>query len=199
MSNKLRKKRNLKPDGYDRKFAIHQHFKNAKLEDDCFVEVFYSLQYISYSALWTDELDGGCSFTVEMIKRFYECLNEYNDSFGNPGGVSWALQEVYKKQTGFDCAEEARKFSFRAKMKMYGKKLKTKRDYEIAINSTTDAVGIYLILAVHTLRKDFAFSGEMVRRWWDKCLEVAELYTRGMTDEFIAKFLEEECGLKIAE
>ena len=199
MSNKLRKKHILKPDGYEQKFVIHQQFKDAKLEDDCFVEVFYSMQYISYSALWTDEEDGGCGFTVEMMKHFYEKLNKNNDSFGNSEGMLWSLKEVYKKQTGFDCAEEARKFPFRAKLKMYGKKLKTKKDYEIAINSTTDAVGIYLILAVHTLRKDFTFSGERIRWWWDKCLEVAELYTRGMTDEFIVKFLEEESGLKIAE
>lgn len=39
MSNKLRKKRNLKPDGYDRKTEIHQYFKNAKLEEECGLKI----------------------------------------------------------------------------------------------------------------------------------------------------------------
>lgn len=199
MSNKLKKKRNLRPDGYEERFAMQRYRKNEKLSEDCFVEVFYSLQYISYTALWMDKEDGGFDFSEADLKRFYERLKEHNDSFDNPGGMSWALQEVYKGQIGFDCEEEARKFSFRAKLKMYGKKLKTKKDYVIAINSTTEAVGIYLVLAVHTLRKDFGFTGEMIREWWNKCLEVAELYTRGMTDEFMAKYLEEETGIKIAE
>ena len=199
MSNRLRQKRICKPEGYEQKLALNRVLKNKKLEDECFVEVFYSLQYISYTALWTADEDGGCGFSVEEIKSFYEKLVVYNDSFGNPDGVSWGLMELYKKQTGFDCAREARMFPLRAKLKMYGKKLKTKRDYEIAVNGTTDAVGIYLILAVHTLRTDFALPGEMIWRWWYKCLEVAELYTRGMTNEFITKFLNEECGLEIAE
>ena len=49
---------------------------------------------------------------------------------------------------------------------------------------------------VSVLREKFAFSGDMIRQWWTKCLEIAELYTRGMTDEFIIGFLEGETGVK---
>ena len=80
MSNKLRRKRVLKPEKYERKSALNRVIRNKKLEDDCFVEVFYSLQYISYTALWTADEDGGCGFSVEEIKRFYERLGFKKES-----------------------------------------------------------------------------------------------------------------------
>lgn len=199
MSNGLRKKRTLKPDGYEKRFAMQQRRKNERLSENCFVEVFYSLQYIAYTALWMAKEDGGLDFSEKDIKRFYECMNAHNDTFGEHGGISWALQEVFKKQIDFDCVAEARLFPYRAKIRMYGKPLKTRMDYMIAVDGMTEAVAVFLVLAVHTLRYDFAFSGEMVREWWSKCLEVAELYARGMTDEFMTKYLEEETGIKIAE
>ena len=197
MSNKLRRKRVLKPDGYEERFLIQKSRKNEKLSEDCFVEVFYSLQYISLTTLWMEKEDGGFDFTADELKRFNEGLIAHNESYDYEGGMSMAMENVHNMQIGFDCLAQAKRFPFRAKMKMYGKPLKTKKDYEIAINSTTEAIEAYLVLALHTLREEFRFSGEMIMAWWNKCIEVADLYVMGMKDEFIIDYLEKETGLEL--
>ena len=197
MSNKLKKKSSLKPQGYENRFHLQQQHKNIKLSEECFVEVFYSIQFLGFCVLGMEEEDGGFNFSEEQITIFNNSIKENNETYDAAGMMSYAMEALLKKQINFDCRQEAKKFPYRAKMKMCGKKLKGMKNYEIAVGSTTEAVEAYLVLAVQTLREEFSFSKEMVNKWWSKCIEISNLYARGMTDEFIIDYLEKEFGLKI--
>ena len=81
-------------------------------------------------------------------------------------------------------------------MKMSGRKIKPS-EVKIILASVDTAICAYLLLAIYTLRKHYLFSWIDICRWWEKCREVGELYSKGMTDEFIVTFMKEECGLEI--
>ena len=196
MSNKLKKKSASKPQGYkNRSRQLKQKYE--KLSEECFVEVFYSVQFLGFCVLGMEEEDGGFNFSEEQITFFNNSIKENNDTYDSSGKMSYAMEVLIKKQMGFDCNREAKKFPYRAKIKMCGQKLKGMNNYEIAIESTTEAIETYLVLAVQALREKFAFSGEMVNKWWNKCIEISDLYARGMTTEFLIDYLEKEFGLKI--
>ena len=108
---------------------------------------------------------------------------------------SRALSEKFRK-TGFDCDKEASWFPYAAKMKMSGRKIKPS-EVRIILASVDTAIAAYLLLAIHTLRKHYLFSWVDIYQWWNKCKEVGELYSRGMTDDFIVTFMKEECDLEI--
>lgn len=197
MSNALKKKRILRPEGYEDKAAMHKHFKNAKLSEKCFMELFYSMQLINFSVLYMAKEDGGFDFTKKKLQNFNRILTKHNQEYDDGGFVSTAVSLDHKKKLDFDCFVEAKNFPYRPKMKMYGGKPKTMQEHNIALTSINGAIETYLILAVHTLRENYRFTKADIWRWWEKFKEVSELYVDGMTDEFIIKYIKDECGLVI--
>lgn len=198
MSSVLKKKKNrLKPKDYENRFEIQNFRKDVKLSEDCFTEVFYSMQLIVFIVLYMSKEDGGFDFSKQKLKNFNSILIRHNKSYDDKGFNSMAVEESHKKSLGFDCMTEAKNFPYRPKMKMYGKKLKTMRDHNIALESINGGIETYLILAVHTLRENYRFSKEMIWKWWEKCKEISDLYARGATDKFMIQYLKDECGLEI--
>ena len=197
MSNALKKKNSLKPKDYDKRFAIQNYRRDVRLSEDCFTEVFYSMQLINVSVLWMSEEDGGFNFTKQKLKNFNNILIRHNQSYDDGGFMATEVEESHKKNLGFDCYMEAKSFPYRPKMKMYGKKIKSMRNHNIVLESVNGAIETYLILAVHTLRENYRFSKDMIWKWWNKCKEVSFLYADGATDKFVIQYLNDECGLKI--
>lgn len=197
MSNTLKKKTRLKPEGYRAKNAIHKQFKNAKLSETCFREIFYSMQLINFTVLYMSEEDGGFDFAKQKLRNFNKNITRHNQEYDDGGLISTAVSMDHKKKLGFDCYIEAKNFPYRPKMNMWGGKPKTMQEHNIALTSINGAIETYLILAVHTLRENYRFSKADIWKWWEKFKEVSELYVDGMTDEFIIEYIKDECGLVI--
>ena len=197
MGSKLRKKRTLKPDGYEKRFAIHKHRQNARLSEKCFMELFYSMQLVNFTVLYMSVEDGGFDFTKKKLQNFNRILTKHNQEYDDGGFISTAVSLEHKKKLDFDCYKEAVNFPYRPKMKMYGGKFRNMSEHNIALTSIDGAIETYLILAVHTLRENYRFSKDDIWKWWAKFKEVSELYVDGMTDEFIIKYIKDECGLVI--
>ena len=197
MSNKLRKKRILRPDGYEKKASIHKSYKNTRLSEKCFTELFYSMQLVNFTVLYMSKEDGGFDFSKQKLRNFNKLLTKHNTEYDAGGFISSAVSLSHKQKLGFDCFVEAMHFPYRPKMKMYGGKIKNMQEHGIALTSINGAIETYLILAVHTLRENYKFSKADIWKWWEKFKEVSELYVDGMTDEFIIKYIKDECGLVI--
>ena len=193
MSNKLKKKTSSKEDtkqnSYDRDF---------KLAKNCYSEVFTSMQLICLTVLYSEVEDGGFDFSKERIKNFHEFLTKHNQE-NVDGLLGLDEKEGSYRRCGLDCEKEAEKFPYRAKIKMYGKPVKSLRDNEIFLASVNAAIESYLILAIYTLRKHYYFTWAMIHHWWESCLDIAYLYARGMTDDFVMQFMKDECNLVIVK
>ena len=195
MGSKLRKKKVLKPVGYEDRLAMLKKAKQQRLEDDSFGKIFYSMQYISYTVLWSAEEDEGFDFSEQQLKDMGIQLKKHSELY-NDRATLLAMEYTLKEMTGFCCFKEATHFPYSIKMKMYGKPLRKKDEYLTVLDSVTDAIAVFLVVTANTLKIEFGFNGEMLHKWWDKCLEVAELYRIGMTDKFIIDFMEQESGVE---
>lgn len=167
-----------------------------KLAEKCFASIFASIQLICFTTLYSSKEDGGFDFSRQKLKNFNKYLTQHNQDEVAGSFDSKEIEYKFRK-VGFDCEREAAEFPYRAKVKMYGGKLKTKHDYSVVLASVNVAIEAYLILAVYTLRKHYGFSWIDIRVWWEKCKEIAGLYAEGMTDEFVMKFIKDECDLEI--
>ena len=197
MGSKLRKRSILRPDGYEKRFERHKYMQNRKLSEKCFQEIFYSMQLINFAVLYMSEEDGGFDFTKTKLRNFNKIITRHNQEYDEGGFISTAVELDHKKKLGFDCYKEAVNFPYRSKMKMFGGKVKDMKQYNIVLTSIDGAIETYLILAIHTLRENYRFSKEMVWKWWDKFKEVSHIYAEGANDEFIIKYIKDECGLVI--
>lgn len=167
-----------------------------RLAENCFSKIFTSMQLICFTVLYSATEDGGFDFTKEKLKNYNKFLRLHNQE-NIDGILSSRVTESKFRKSGFDCERKASEFPYRAKLKMYGGKLKTKHDYNIMLASVNVAIEAYLILAVHTLRKHYGFSWNDIHNWWSECKKVGRLYSEGMTDEFVMKFIKDECDLDI--
>ena len=193
MSNKLKKKTSSKE--YPKQSSYDRDFKLAK---NCYSEVFTSMQLICLTVLYSAEEDGGFDFSEKRMKNFHEFFVKHNQE-NIDGLLCLDEKEESYKRCGFDCERLAEKFPYRAKIKMYGKPVKSLRDNEIFLASVNAAIESYLILAIYTLRKHYYFTWAMIRYWWESCLDIADLYARGMTDDFVMQFMKDECNLVIVK
>ena len=133
-----------------------------------------------------------------MLKNFHEFFVKHNKE-NVDGLLCLDEKEASYRRCGFDCERLAEKFTYRAKIKMYGKPVKSLRDNGIFLASVNAAIESYLILAIYTLRKHYYFTWAMIRHWWESCLDIADLYARGMTDDFVMQFMKDECNLVIVK
>lgn len=172
--------------------ANHDH----KLAEGCYREMFYSLQFINFTVLYMPIEEGGFDFSKKRLLNFNRILTE-NNRLELDGQIDVADLVTRYKKVGLDCEKEASEFPYRAKVKMVNTRLKSKRDYYILLNSANGAIKLYLALAVYTLKKSYGFSWDMIHAWWVKCKEVAELYSKGMTDEFVMQYFKDVCDLDI--
>ncbi len=199
MSSKLNKKKKLRPKGYEDRFKIQKYGKDVKLSENCFMEIFYSMQLINIAVLYMSEEDGGFDFTKKKLQNFNRILTRHNTEYDTGGFESTSVSKKHKKNLDFDCFIEAKNFPYRPKMKMFGGKIKSMGEHSIALTSIDVAIETYLILALHTLHENYRFSKDMIWKWWEKFKEVSMLYTEGMTDEFVMKYIKDECGLAITK
>ncbi len=125
MSSKLKKKKKYIPKGYEDRFKMQKLRKDVKLSENCFMEIFYSMQLINFSVLYMAEEDGGFNFTKKKLQNFNRILTRHNTEYDEGGFAATAVELSHKKNLGFDCYAEAKKFPYRPKMKMFGGKVKT--------------------------------------------------------------------------
>ena len=191
MSNKLKRKTSPKRDPQATAYK-----RDWQLAENCYAEVFTSLQLICFSALYSAVEDGGFDFSKQKLKNFNKFLTQHNQE--NIDGIlsSKETEKLILNDFGFSCAGGATAFPYAAKMKMAGRKIKPS-EVRVILASVDVAIEAYLVLAIYTLRKHYRFTALDINCWWKKCREIGELYAKGMTDEFILQFIKDECDLEI--
>ena len=167
--------------------------------EGCFSEIFTSMQLISFTTLYSEPEDGGFDFSKQKIQNFNDFMRKHNQEIVDKQLDSRTIEALFRK-SGFDCEKEASNFPYRAKVKMYGgKKLKTKHDYNVMLASVNVAIESYLILTVYTLRTHYNFTWEMIRNWWESCINTSKLYSDGLTDQFVMDFIKDEIDITITK
>lgn len=172
------------------------HEKDWKFADNCFESIFVSMHLICLTALYSSKEDNGFDFTPTKLKNFNNYCETHNKEMVD-GLVDREEVERHFKKVGFDCEEKASIFPYRAKVKMFGGKLKSKHDYALMLSCVNIAIESYLVIAVYTLHKHYGFSWNDIPKWYNKCVEISELYSNGMTDKFVMQFLKDECDIDI--
>jgi len=197
MGSKLKKKRHFRPKGYEDRNKMQQIERNKSLSENSFNELFESLQLINLTVLYAPKEENGFDFNREQLNCFNRAIKEFNESYEDNGPTYLEVMKSHMDTYEFDCTKEAVNFPYRPKLKMYGKSFRNMNEHEIILISINGAIETYLVLALHVLRDIFHFSREDILIWWNKFKEISELYVDGMTDEFIMKYLKDECGMKI--
>ena len=165
---------------------------NAKKAEDCFSDIFKSMQMINFYILYYEY-----DFSKKQIGNFNKFMRKHNTEYDDGGRISQETEDKHLKYLGFDCFKEANAFPYRARRKMFDGKTKTMKDYQLFMINTGAAIETYLILAVQTLHENYRFSGAKLQEWWGKFLDFAMLYTEGLTDDHIALYFKQECDLDI--
>lgn len=198
MSSALKKKKRFHPKGYDDLEKMQKVQRSKTLSENCFMEIFDSMQLINFTVLYAPIEDGGFDFTKKKLLNFNKILTRHNQEYDEGGFTSAGMEASFIKKFGFDCRMEAKNFPYRPKMKMYGgRKPKSMTEHEIVLVSINAAIETYLILAIHTLNQNYRFNKDMIWKWWKKFKEYSELYVDGLTDEFIIQYFVDQCGLKV--
>lgn len=173
------------------KRSVRNH--NLVVATSCFSGIFKSIQLAAVYCLYYN-----MDFTKQKVKNYNSILTRHNTEANNQEISVWEIEMDILKSVDFDCEKEAFQFPFRAKMKMAGKKIKPK-DMAVAIQNINDALEVYLILSVYTLKKNYRFSNDQVKEWWDHVKDFCLLYAQGMHDEHVIEYFKQECDLVITE
>ena len=169
-------------------------YRATKVAENSFSEVFKSMQLLHYTVMY-DKFD----FDKPQIQDFHKNLIDYNNECLDNREAFLAEEEKLLTEYGFSCEESAKRFPTRAKMKMLGKRPKRMSDWDVALQNATDAIEVFLVLALHEFIKVLKPSAEDIQLYWDSMVENADLYARGMTDEFVEIYFVNEIDLKITE
>lgn len=167
--------------------------KNSSIYKDAFYEVFKSMQLSSAYAIYYD-----MDFSKEELQEFSKNLARHDEEDRYHKISEGEIKENIIKELNFDCKKEALNFPYRAKLKMYGKKTTSKTIMTVS-TAASDAVELYLILCIYTLRIDHQFDIIQIRKWYEKLKEFALLYADGLTDEHVFKYFIQECDLECYE
>lgn len=195
MSNALRKKPKKKmPKGWEQIEPLYENHKREVYSDNCFYEVFKSMQMISFTVL-SDTFD----FSKKRIMNFADIMKRHNVEYNEGTFTADDKEKELEKKYEFNCKKEARRFPYRAKMKMIGKAPKRKQEYTLALEYVNLAIEAYCMLAVFTLTKNYRFKKEELYLWWSEVIKVSELYIKGMDDNYVSQYLKEYCDLDIAQ
>lgn len=197
MGSRLKKKKRFHPKGYEDRHKMQQIERNKSLSENSFNELFASLQLVNLTVLYAPTEEDGFDFNRDQLACFNHSIKEFNESYEDNGPTYIEVMKSHIDNYEFDCTKEAVNFPYRPKLKMYGKPFRNMKEHEIILISINGAIETYLVLALHVFRETFQFSKEDVRKWWNKFKETSELYVDGITDEFIMKYLKDECGMKI--
>lgn len=176
-----------------KKFDKELH-RATKVAENSFSEVFKSMQLLHYTVMY-DKFD----FTKEMIQDFQKNLTDYNNECLDNREAFLAQEEKMLTEYGFSCEESAKRFPLRAKMKMLGRRPKRMQDWDVALQNATDAIEVCLVLFLHEIVKVLQPSPDDIKLYWESMVENADLYARGMTDDFVVKYFLDEIDLKITE
>lgn len=162
---------------------------NTKVAKNCYKETFWSMQLSSLYCLYYD-----IDFSKQKIRNFNKALTKHDEEARSRDIDLFEIEHRFRKM-GFDCEKEAIQFPFRAKVKMAGK-IHT-RDMDVAVHNINDAIETYLVLAIYTLRKNYHFSMDKIRQWWQCIRDFSINYATGMNDEHVIEYFIQECGLGI--
>ena len=98
MSNALKKKNRMKPKGYENKFAMQKAKKNEAMSENCFMEIFYSMQLINFTVLYAPAEENGFDFSKQKMKNFNKFLRKHNQEYDDGGLISTIVETSHKKK-----------------------------------------------------------------------------------------------------
>lgn len=167
--------------------------KSEKTYHDAFYEAFKSIQLSGAYTIYYE-----LNFSKDELKEFNELLRKNNDKELQHVIQMKELESNIHANYNFDCVYAAAEFPYRAKLKMYGKKIIPKNVATI-VAGTTDAIRFYLVLSIYTLVENYRFDEDMVKIFYEKLKEFCKLYADGLQNADVLKYFIQECDLKITE
>ena len=161
----------------------------TKQQEKIIDEVFKSLQLMSYYELYYT-----FDFSVQRVKNFNSIMEKKNLEMKRD--LVYEYEKTLKRNIGFDCVAEAKRFPMRPKMQMAKV---NPRDFNRNREVIDIMISTYLVIAIKTLRENYRFNAVQVQRWWDSIREMSHLYTQKepLTDAHIVKYFNQECKLPI--
>lgn len=167
-----------------------------KVLSDCFYHIFKSMQLCAWYVLYAPEyFDWG----YEELKRFSDRMDHNNNAHGEDSFDYIEAERQLADEIDFDFVSESKKFPYRAKAKMYGKKI-APVDIPYMVEAMNRAVECSYFLAIYTLYNDFKLSIEDIKeRFMPQFLQISYEYSAGLTDEIMLKYFRELSGWDIEE
>ena len=167
--------------------------RNSNLYKDACYEVYKSMQLSSAYVLYYD-----IDFSKEELQEFNKKFTKHDEEDSEHKISEIEIRNTILEELDFDCKKESVNFPYRAKLKMYGKKTTSNTITTVSV-AASNAVELYLILCIYTLKNDYQFDAAKIQVWFDKLKEFAKLYGDGLTDEHVFKYFMQECELEIYE
>ena len=168
--------------------------QNKKAADISFDAVMKSMQLLNYTVLFPyfdfekDEME---QFNGRITSYHNECLDCHEKFYAEVGRLV--------REYNFNVLELANKFPLRAKLKIIGKKFKSKDAWEVAMKNANDAIMIVLTICAHELTTNWGKGADDLALYAEKLLENAMNYANGMTDAFVEQYFRDYANLVYIE
>lgn len=177
------------------KFSKIRQDKGRMLED-CFYHIFKSMQLCAWYVLYAPEY---FDWDYDDLKKFSGCMDANNNSHSEDSCDYRNAEKELCDAVGFDFEKESKKFPYRAKAKMYGKKINP-CDIPDMVEAMNRAVECSYFLAIYTLYNDFELSANDIKeRFIPQFLQISYEYSAGLTDGILLKYFRELSGWEVEE
>lgn len=191
MSSVLRRKKHKKE-----KLLINNEEKNGNILKDCFYHIFKSMQLCAWYVLYAPEY---FDWDYEELKHFSDRMDHNNNAHSEDSCDYREAERQLADEIDFDFVSESKKFPYRAKAKMYGKKI-APVDIPDMVEAMNRATECSYFLTLYTLYHDFGMSAEDIKeRFVPRFLQISYEYSAGLTDEILLKYFRELSGWDIEE
>lgn len=191
MSSVLRRKKHKKE-----KLLINNEEKYGNILKDCFRHIFKSMQLCTWYVLYAPEY---FNWEYDNLKNFSDCMDVNNNSHGEDSVNYRDAEKKLSEEIGFDFVTESKKFPYRAKSKMYGKKI-LPADIPDMVEAMNKATECSYFLVLYTLYHDFDVSVDDIRnKFIPQFEQISYEYSAGLTDDILLKYFRELSGWEIEE
>lgn len=167
-----------------------------KVLSDCFYHIFKSMQLCAWYVLYAPEY---FDWDYEELKRFSDRMDHNNNAHSEDSCDYRESERQLATEIDFDFVSESKKFPYRAKAKMYGKKI-APVDIPDMVEAMNRATECSYFLTLYTLYHDFGMSAEDIKEQFiPRFLQISYEYSAGLTDEILLRYFEELSGWEIEE
>lgn len=134
-------------------------------------------------------------FDERKVKEITFEFAKYDKEDSETGAADvWA--NIIKKETGFNCYKFPKTMPYRQKISLavIPKRVHDDARRVFLIENVERAVFTYFSVMMWTIREYCGFSKEDFEKYMDGFLEICKLFPKGMTMQWMVKFVENEIG-----